>query len=100
MCVLQERRLQDEGGESQALSAYYAPTRSDAFVLAFRRWLKEYAGSRVQWPEGVDLKLPPVQTKRQLMDRSASLRMPIACLIIFLPERCFDCMIEWSPGEA
>ncbi|GJP51414.1 hypothetical protein CLOM_g10579 [Closterium sp. NIES-68] len=52
--------------------AYYTPTKSDAFVTAFRFWMDSYAGGRVPWPAYVNPALPPPLPKEQVMDRQVS----------------------------
>ncbi|CAI5505943.1 unnamed protein product [Closterium sp. Naga37s-1] len=52
--------------------AYFTPTRSDAFVTAFRFWMDNYAGGGVAWPSYVNPALPPTLPKQQVMDRQVS----------------------------
>lgn len=50
------------------------PTKSDALVVGFRKWLKKYAGNQVNWGnkfEGGLPALPPTPPREQLMDRYA-----------------------------
>lgn len=48
------------------------PTKSDALVVGFRRWLKKYAGNEVNWGpkfrDGLPT-LPPTPPREQLLDR-------------------------------
>ncbi|CAI5986634.1 unnamed protein product [Closterium sp. NIES-64] len=62
-------------GSSTSIStnkAYFTPTRSDAFVTAFRFWMDNYAGGGVAWPSYVNPALPPALPKQQVMDRQVS----------------------------
>lgn len=62
---LLDRRLEQEG-----LSGYYAPTKADALVLAFRKWFHDFAGGAPDWGGHVESnKLPPSPSKRLMLDR-------------------------------
>ncbi|CAM6098455.1 unnamed protein product [Calypogeia fissa] len=41
---LMERRLQERGGMAKVEKLFYCPTASDAFVIAYRKWLKTFGG--------------------------------------------------------
>ena len=45
------------------------PTKSDAFVVGFRKWLNKYAGGQVDWRGRFTSALPPTPPREQLMDR-------------------------------
>uniref|UniRef100_A0A2P2PJ71 Protochlorophyllide-dependent translocon component 52ic-like isoform X2 n=1 Tax=Rhizophora mucronata TaxID=61149 RepID=A0A2P2PJ71_RHIMU len=47
----------------------FVPTKSDAFVVGYRRWLKKYAGGQVDWRGKYGGVLPPTPPRKQLMDR-------------------------------
>lgn len=49
--------------------ACFVPTKSDAFVVGFRRWLKKYAGGQVDWRGKYSGALPPTPPREELMDR-------------------------------
>lgn len=49
--------------------ACYVPTKSDAQVVGFRRWLNKYAGGGVDWGTKFSGALPPTSHREQLMDR-------------------------------
>ncbi|KAG0583455.1 hypothetical protein KC19_3G137300 [Ceratodon purpureus] len=60
-----ERKLEQEG-----LSGYYAPTKADVLVLAFRKWLNTFAGGAPDWGRHFESnKLPPSPSKRMMLDR-------------------------------
>lgn len=65
---LEERKLQNYG-KANWEKACYVPTSADAFVVAFRKWLKRYANNGVDWGKRFDVSLPPSPPKEQLMDR-------------------------------
>jgi hypothetical protein len=69
--------------------ACYVPTKSDAFVIAFRKWMKKYAGGGPDLGGG----LPPTVSKEQLMDRwTDTIPQHIS---FFMQERWhFICLIE------
>lgn len=67
---MQERKLV-EAGDIAWEKVCYAPTTSDAFVIAFRKWLRVYAGGAFNWGARY-AGLPPTPPKEQLMDRYSS----------------------------
>ncbi|KAI3747064.1 hypothetical protein L6452_09507 [Arctium lappa] len=58
-----------EAGLSNWQKVCFVPTKSDANVVAFRKWLKKYAGGRVEWGNKFDGSLPPTPPREVLMDR-------------------------------
>ncbi|CAN1355766.1 Protochlorophyllide-dependent translocon component 52, chloroplastic [Linum perenne] len=50
----------------------FVPTKADALVVGFRRWLKKYAGDGVDWRGKYSGDLPPTAPKEQLMDSSCN----------------------------
>lgn len=62
-----ERKL-DEMGNRNWETACYVPTKSDSFVIAYRRWLRVYGGGEPDWG-GRYKGLPPTPPREQLMDR-------------------------------
>ncbi|KAI3798287.1 hypothetical protein L1987_33558 [Smallanthus sonchifolius] len=46
----------------------FVPTKSDANVVAFRKWLKKYSGGQINWGNN-DQSLPPSPPREQLLDR-------------------------------
>ena len=65
----QEKRLLEEGGSEKTPELYYVPTSADAFVSAYRVWLKRFAGGGVQYPDYVENKLPETPSKEVMLDR-------------------------------
>ncbi|CAH9094560.1 unnamed protein product [Cuscuta europaea] len=47
----------------------YVPTKADAVIIAFRRWLNKYAGGQVDWKTKFSGALPQSPPREQLMDR-------------------------------
>ncbi|XP_031262863.1 protochlorophyllide-dependent translocon component 52, chloroplastic-like [Pistacia vera] len=66
---LEERKIMAVG-PSNWQKACFVPTKSDANVVAFRKWLNKYSGGQINWGDKFkfDLALPPIP-KEQLMDR-------------------------------
>ncbi|EPS70272.1 hypothetical protein M569_04488, partial [Genlisea aurea] len=68
---VEERKLTEIGSLNWHKSCF-VPTKSDALVVGFRRWLNKYGGTGVDWGKtnftGV---LPPTPPREQLFDRSA-----------------------------
>ncbi|KAH9328154.1 hypothetical protein KI387_000262, partial [Taxus chinensis] len=65
---LEEHKLQ-EYGQRNWEKACYVPAKADLFVVAFRKWLKQYASSGFPWGEKhFNGSLPPTPPKAQLMD--------------------------------
>jgi hypothetical protein len=67
--TFQERKIEETGGMERIQKNYYTPTSSDTFVVAYRRWLKKFAGSVPDYgPKSVD-RLPPSLPKTAVLDR-------------------------------
>ncbi|KAL8201637.1 hypothetical protein R6Q57_010784 [Mikania cordata] len=47
----------------------FVPTKSDANVVAYRKWLKKYSKGQINWGNNFDRSLPPSPPREQLMDR-------------------------------
>ncbi|KAL5563567.1 hypothetical protein UlMin_033314 [Ulmus minor] len=65
---VEERKIMDIGN-TQWQKACYVPTKSDALVVGFRRWLNKFAGGQVDWRGKFSGALPPTPPREQLMDR-------------------------------
>ncbi|XP_057509618.1 protochlorophyllide-dependent translocon component 52, chloroplastic-like [Actinidia eriantha] len=65
---LEERKIMDIG-PSNWKKACFVPTKSDALVVGFRRWLNNYAGGQVDWRTKFSGALPPTPPREQLLDR-------------------------------
>ncbi|XAR62903.1 Pheophorbide a oxygenase [Bertholletia excelsa] len=65
---VEERKIMDIG-PSNWQKACFVPTKSDALVVGFRRWLNKYAGGQVDWGNTFSGVLPPTPPREQLMDR-------------------------------
>ncbi|GMH00100.1 hypothetical protein Nepgr_001939 [Nepenthes gracilis] len=65
---VEERKIMDIGPSNWQKSCF-VPTKSDALVVAFRKWLKKYSGGQVDWGIKFDGFLPPTPPREQLMDR-------------------------------
>uniref|UniRef100_A0A7N2KLD4 Pheophorbide a oxygenase domain-containing protein n=1 Tax=Quercus lobata TaxID=97700 RepID=A0A7N2KLD4_QUELO len=63
-----ERKIMDVGNANWH-KACFVPTKSDALVIGFRKWLNKYAGGQVDWRGKYSGALPPTPPKEQLMDR-------------------------------
>ncbi len=57
------------GTKDRWLSAVYTPNPQDKMIITFRQWLEYRAGGGVDWDDGCDSDLPPVERdKRVLFD--------------------------------
>ncbi|GLT26988.1 hypothetical protein SLA2020_020210 [Shorea laevis] len=65
---IEERKIMDIGAANWQ-KACFVPTKSDAFVVGFRRWLNKYAGGQIDWRGKFTGALPPIPPREQLMDR-------------------------------
>ncbi|KAM0011827.1 putative pheophorbide a oxygenase [Helianthus debilis subsp. tardiflorus] len=65
---IEEKKLM-EAGFSNWEKACFVPTKSDAKVVAFRKWLKKYSGGRIDWGNKFNKSLPSTPPREQLMDR-------------------------------
>ncbi|TYK09954.1 Ty3/gypsy retrotransposon protein [Cucumis melo var. makuwa] len=63
-----ERKILDVGTANWQ-KACFLPTKSDAKVVAFRRWLNKYSDGHVGWRGKFSGILPPSPPKEQLMER-------------------------------
>ncbi|CAK7339112.1 unnamed protein product [Dovyalis caffra] len=57
-----------EAGPTNWEKTCFVPTKSDAQVVAFRKWLKKYSGGQINWGGKFNRALPPSPPKEQLMD--------------------------------
>ncbi|KAF8403964.1 hypothetical protein HHK36_012072 [Tetracentron sinense] len=64
----EERKIFDVGPPNWQ-KACFVPTKSDALVVGFRKWLRKYAGGQIDWGTKFSGALPPTPPKEQLMDR-------------------------------
>ncbi|KAL1557444.1 Flavonoid 8-hydroxylase 2, chloroplastic [Salvia divinorum] len=65
---MEERKLREVGALNWHRSCY-VPTKSDALVVAFRRWLNKYGGAQVDWRDRYTGELLPTPPREQLFDR-------------------------------
>ncbi|KAI3798290.1 hypothetical protein L1987_33561 [Smallanthus sonchifolius] len=65
---IEEKKLM-EAGPSNWQKLCFVPTKSDAKVVAFRKWLKKYSGGQIEWGNKFNASLPPTPPREQLMDR-------------------------------
>ncbi|XP_045821144.1 protochlorophyllide-dependent translocon component 52, chloroplastic-like [Trifolium pratense] len=65
---VEEKKIMDVGQENWH-KACFVPTKSDALVIGFRKWLKKYAGGQVDWRGKYSGALPPTPPREQLLDR-------------------------------
>ncbi|CAI9108158.1 OLC1v1007698C3 [Oldenlandia corymbosa var. corymbosa] len=66
---VQERKIQ-EFGSTNWNKACFVPTKADAMVVAFRRWIIKYSNGEVMWRGKYSGgALPPTPPKEQLLDR-------------------------------
>ncbi|KAL5720544.1 Protochlorophyllide-dependent translocon component 52 [Ranunculus cassubicifolius] len=61
-----------EAGPMNWQKACFVPTKADALVVAFRKWLRKYSDGQVNWGTKFNGTLPPTTPKEQLMDRYRS----------------------------
>lgn len=61
-----------EAGSSNWQKACYVPTKSDALVVTFRRWLNKYARGQIDWGTKFSGALSPTPPREQLLDRQVS----------------------------
>ncbi|KAK9105491.1 hypothetical protein Scep_022335 [Stephania cephalantha] len=63
-----ERKILDVGSENWQ-KACFVPTKADALVVGFRKWLRKYSNNQIDWRSKFSTMLPPSPPKEQLMDR-------------------------------
>lgn len=65
---MKEHKLREKGPQNWQ-KACYVPTKADALVVGFRRWLNKYGGGQVDWDTKFTGDLPPTPARQQLLDR-------------------------------
>ncbi|KAK1562102.1 hypothetical protein Q3G72_006335 [Acer saccharum] len=65
---IEERKIKDVGPINWQ-KACFVPTKSDAYVVGFRRWLTKYSGGEINWGGKFSGTLPPTPPREQLLDR-------------------------------
>lgn len=66
---VQERKIM-EFGPSNWQKVCFVPTKADALVVGYRRWLIKYSQGQVDWGNKFDASaLPPTPPREQLLDR-------------------------------
>ncbi|XP_015958185.1 protochlorophyllide-dependent translocon component 52, chloroplastic [Arachis duranensis] len=65
---VEEYKLMEVGSANWA-KACFVPTKSDALVVGFRKWLNKYAGGQVDWRGKYSGVLAPTPPREQLFDR-------------------------------
>ncbi|XP_027160557.1 protochlorophyllide-dependent translocon component 52, chloroplastic-like [Coffea eugenioides] len=65
---VEERKIK-EFGSLNWHKAYFVPTKADALVVGFRRWLNKYSNGEIDWGTKYTGALPPTPPREQLMDR-------------------------------
>ncbi|CAN0911018.1 Protochlorophyllide-dependent translocon component 52, chloroplastic [Linum grandiflorum] len=67
---VEEQRIKGIGGNPNWQKACFVPTKSDALVVGFRRWLTQYGGGEIDWRGKYAADhLPPTPPREQLLDR-------------------------------
>lgn len=66
--MIQERKIKEIGAVNWHKSCY-VPTKADAMVVSFRRWLNKYGGTQVDWRNKYSGELPLTPPREQLFDR-------------------------------
>ncbi|WJX53176.1 hypothetical protein P8452_39204 [Trifolium repens] len=65
---VEEKKIMDVGQENWHKECF-VPTKADALVIAFRKWLNKYAGGQVDWRGKYSGALPPTPPREHLLDR-------------------------------
>ncbi|KAI9186009.1 hypothetical protein LWI28_012975 [Acer negundo] len=66
---IEEHKIMEVGAANWQKECF-VPTRSDALVVGFRRWMTKYAGGQINWGGKFSpTYLPPTPPREQLMDR-------------------------------
>ncbi|OMO90737.1 Pheophorbide a oxygenase [Corchorus olitorius] len=66
---VQERKIANIGGSKNWQNACFVPTKSDALVVGFRRWLNKYSDGEVDWRGKFSGALPPSPPRERLLER-------------------------------
>ncbi|KAI7742845.1 hypothetical protein M8C21_010658, partial [Ambrosia artemisiifolia] len=65
---VQEEKLM-ETSPSNWEKTCFVPTKADGNVVAYRKWLKQYAGGKIDWGTKSIAAVTPMPTREQLLDR-------------------------------
>nr|ASW21053.1 Rieske-type oxygenase [Scutellaria baicalensis] len=65
---VEERKLKEVGPLNWHKSCF-VPTKADANVVAYRRWMNKYGGTQVDWRNKFTGELPPTPPREHLFDR-------------------------------
>ncbi|KAI3450898.1 hypothetical protein Pfo_007563 [Paulownia fortunei] len=84
---VEEHKLKDVGPLNWHKSCY-VPTKADALVVAFRRWLNKYGGTQVDWGTKFSGLLPPTPPREQLFDRYWT--HTVSCSSCSLAHKCLN----------
>ncbi|KAK2636114.1 hypothetical protein Ddye_030906 [Dipteronia dyeriana] len=69
LLLIEEHKIMDVGPANRHKPCF-VPTKSDAFVICFRRWLNKYSDGQINWGgKFICGTLPPTPPREQLMDR-------------------------------
>ncbi|KAM0011815.1 putative pheophorbide a oxygenase [Helianthus debilis subsp. tardiflorus] len=56
-------------GQSNWQKVCFVPTKADANVVAYKKWIKKYAGGQIDWGNKFNELLPPTPPRDRLLDR-------------------------------
>ncbi|GBG83872.1 hypothetical protein CBR_g37742 [Chara braunii] len=70
--------------------AYYLPTASDRWVIAFRQWLHKYAGGGVKWATGATSPAPRTAGATGSPDKDVDKIVDEAALTVLSPREALD----------
>ncbi|KAK6141826.1 hypothetical protein DH2020_024432 [Rehmannia glutinosa] len=86
---VEERKLMDIGPLNWHKSCY-VPTKADALVVSFRRWLNKYGGAQVDWGTKFSGLLPPTPFREHLFDRYWT--HTVSCSSCSLAHKCLNAL--------
>lgn len=59
----------EQEGAGNWFKVCYVPTTADAYVISFRKWLRDFAGGAPDWAGRFDKRSPPSPPRRIILDR-------------------------------
>ncbi|XP_015072446.1 protochlorophyllide-dependent translocon component 52, chloroplastic-like [Solanum pennellii] len=81
--LLKEHKLREKGLHNWQ-KVCYVPTKADALVVGFRRWLIKYEGAQVDWGTKFTGDLQPTPSREQLLDTCSKAYKSLNALEIIL----------------